>query len=117
MKLSSAQICEAFSGHQFDKTFDYLATEIVWNNIGDKLINGKAAIVSACNQATEYFATVITNFQHFESTSLADSVAIQSRATYIDANGEKSTVASCDIYEFSDGFIVSITSYNIELSS
>jgi hypothetical protein len=40
---------------------------------------------------------------------------IDSRATYVDAENTSFAVASCDIYEFVDGALAEITSYNVEL--
>jgi hypothetical protein len=36
-------------------------------------------------------------------------VVIDSRAEYVDAEGESSQVASCDIYDFIDGSLAAIT--------
>jgi hypothetical protein len=41
--------------------------------------------------------------------------AFDSRAEYVDAEGESSLIASCDIYEFVDGNLAAITSYTVEL--
>jgi hypothetical protein len=40
---------------------------------------------------------------------------IDSRAEYVDGDGESSHVASCDIYEFIDGKVAAITSYAVEV--
>ena len=44
-----------------------------------------------------------------------DCVVIDSEAEYVDDDGESSHVASCDLYEFIDGNIAAITSYNVEV--
>ena len=43
-----------------------------------------------------------------------DAVVVDTRTVYRDADGV-STVASCDIYEFRDGEVVTLTSYNVEV--
>jgi hypothetical protein len=40
--------------------------------------------------------------------------ALDSRAEYVDAEGGSSLIASCDIYEFNDGSLATITSYTVE---
>jgi hypothetical protein len=40
--------------------------------------------------------------------------AFDSRAEYVDAEGESSLIASCDIYGFNDGSLATITSYTVE---
>ena len=44
-------------------------------------------------------------------------VVIDSRAEYVDADGESSQVASCDIYDFIDGSLAAITTCALELDS
>jgi hypothetical protein len=52
-------------------------------------------------------------------------VVIDSRAEYVDAEGESSVdaegesshIASCDIYDFSDGSLAAITTYAVEIDS
>lgn len=46
-----------------------------------------------------------------------DCVVIDSRAEYVDAEGESSQVASCDTYDFSDGPLAAITTYAVEIDS
>jgi len=44
-------------------------------------------------------------------------VVIDSRAEYVDAEGESSQVASCDIYDSIDGSLAAITTYAVEIDS
>jgi hypothetical protein len=41
--------------------------------------------------------------------------AFDSRAEYVDADGESSLIASCVIFEFDDGNVAAITSHSVEL--
>ncbi len=114
--LNPKEIAEAFSGHKFESTYDVLADDIVWNNVGGDQYQGKAATVEACNTAAQHMADVTTVFTTFRSFAGDDFAVVDSQADYTDESGEKTTVASCDIYTFSDGKLATITSYNIELS-
>jgi ketosteroid isomerase-like protein len=44
-----------------------------------------------------------------------DAAAVDAIGRYTDADGEVSLVSSCDIYEFRDGLVTTITSYAVEL--
>lgn len=109
------QISAAFSRHAFEQTYPYVADDIVWDNVGGTRIAGKADVVNACNQATAYFATITTGFSRFRAVVGEGSVVIDSLATYADGQGDASSVASCDIYDFEDGQLVQITSYTVEV--
>jgi ketosteroid isomerase-like protein len=68
-----------------------------------------------CEGSASDLRDVKTTFSKFKVITTGDCVVIDSRAEYLDADGESSHVASCDIYEFIDGNIVAITSYTIEV--
>jgi len=111
------EIAESFSTHNFADTFSYLSDEILWNNIGGELVTGKQAIMASCDESLEYLSHVQTNLINLKSTVGQNSVVIETLTEYIDTNNTKSTVASCDVYDFTDGKLVSITSYNIEVKN
>lgn len=115
MSLTNSQIAEAFSGHRFDAVYPYLSDDIRWTIMGDRLIAGKADVIATCGESAAYLATVTTEFTRFKVVVDEDCVVIDSRATYVDAENTSSAIASCDIYEFADGALSEITSYNVEL--
>lgn len=45
-----------------------------------------------------------------------EAVAVDVVARYTDADGSATTVASCDLYEFDEGQVTTITSYTVEVS-
>lgn len=115
MSQSNEQIATAFSNHEFEQTYAYLADDIVWDNVGGAELAGKADVVDACDQATAYFATITMSFNRFRAVVGKGSVVIDSLATYVDEQNDSSSVASCDIYDFEDGQLARITSYTIEV--
>jgi hypothetical protein len=68
-------------------------------------------------RSSEYLAGVRTTFSRFKIVAAENCVVIDSRAEYVDAEGESSQVASCDIYDFSDGSLAAMSSYAVELVS
>ncbi|MET0975500.1 MAG: nuclear transport factor 2 family protein [Leifsonia sp.] len=114
-QLTPEEIARAFSGHDFAAAIEYLADDVVWDLVGDDPIVGRAAVEEACRASGEYLATATTVFDEFRSIVGASTVVIDSRATYTDADGDRSVVASCDLYDFSAGRITAIRSYNLEL--
>jgi ketosteroid isomerase-like protein len=57
---------------------------------------------------------VATSFLLFRAIVAEDCVVIDSLAEYTEPDG-KSVVGSCDLFDFRDGQVTAITSYNIEL--
>ena len=114
--LTISQIAEAFSRHEFEQTYSYWLDTIRWNLIGDEQLNGKEQVLQSCRQSADYLASVTTRFRQFAVIADDTRVVIDSVADYVDAEHNKTTVASCDIYGFVGGKLVSITSYSVELS-
>ena len=112
--MTNHEIARAFSGHRFDETFDHLAQHVVWNLMGEARLEGRDAVVAACQGTTADSAEVNTTWLRFVSTGDGDVVAVDAIGRYA---GPDSVTAdsSCDIYEFADGCIHTITSYATEV--
>ena len=41
MELTNEQIAEAFSRHDFEASYPYLAHDVRWNIVGERLVEGK----------------------------------------------------------------------------
>jgi hypothetical protein len=116
MILTIAEIAEAFSDHRFTEVYPYLSDDVRWTVIGDRLIAGKADVIAACDESAAYLATATTEFSRFKLVVGEDAAVVDARATYTDAEKNTFAVASCDIYEFADGMVSEITSYNVEVT-
>ena len=116
MSLTHQEIAESFSRHDFGAAYGYLAGGVVWNLIGGKQLVGRDSVITECENSASYLATVETRFVKFRALSGEDWVVIDSTAVYESPEEARSTVASCDIFRFSAGMIVEITSYNIAIS-
>lgn len=114
--MTSERIAEVFSRHAFATTYPHIAEDVIWDNVGGPQINGKADLMDTCDQSAAYLAGATTHFHRFRSVVGESSVVIDSLADYIDGENEITTVASCDIYDFTDGLLSRITSYTVELS-
>jgi len=117
MTNTAAAIAEAISRHRFAETFPHLADDVRWVAVGQTTMQGKAAVVDACEAATAAMADLTVEFTRFVSIVGQDGAAVDVVARYVAADGHVSVVSSCDIYEFSDGKLVAITSYAVELPS
>jgi hypothetical protein len=115
MGLSIVQIAEAFSRHRFAETYPYLDNDIRWTLVGDRQLLGREEVVKTCEDSAEYLARVTTKFSRFRILNCTECVVIDSLAEYIVQNGRSSGIAACDIYDFADGRLYEISSYNIEL--
>jgi hypothetical protein len=116
VSINIDQIAEAFSNHRFAATYPYLSDDIKWNIVGDEELVGRDAVIDRCEQSAKYLATVSTTFTKLKVTCAELCVVVESVAQYKDDENRISTVASCDVYQFSDERLVEITSYNIELN-
>jgi ketosteroid isomerase-like protein len=115
MSPTTSEIAEAFSRHRFEETYPFMLDDAEWTLVGAEQVRGKADIVRVCQESASDLENTTTSFSGFKVISTDDRVVIDSRAEYVDGNGESSHVASCDIYEFTDGNIAAITSYAVEV--
>lgn len=116
MSLTHQEIAEAFSRHDFNAAYGYLAGGVVWNLVGGQQLVGRDSVIAECENSASYLTTVETRFVKFRVLSGEDWVVVDSTAVYESPQEARSTVASCDIFQFSAGMIVEITSYNIAIS-
>ena len=57
MAMNTQEISEAFSGHRFTETYEHLADGVRWELEGAGVIEGKDAVVSACESPVEGILT------------------------------------------------------------
>lgn len=113
--MTIEQSVEAFSRHAFATTYPHISEDVIWDNVGGPQITGKVDLIETCNQSAAYLAGVTTRLSRFRTVVGESSVVIDSLADYIDGESEMTTVASCDIYDFTDGLLSGITSCTVEL--
>jgi predicted SnoaL-like aldol condensation-catalyzing enzyme len=114
--MTNEDTARAFSGHRFEETYDRIATHASWNLVGEARLDGRDAIIEACQGTTEENADVDTTWLRFVSAGTGDIVAVDAIGRYAGPDGV-TTVSSCDIFEFDDDLIIAITSYAVELPS
>ena len=90
MSLTVTDIAAAFSHHEFQDTYEYMLDDIEWMLVGERNIRGKVNVVATCEESSKYLATVRTRFITFKIIEAERSVVIDSRAEYVDAEGESS---------------------------
>ena len=112
--MTNDELARAFSGHRFDETFDRLAEHVEWNLVGEARLTGRDAVIAACQVTTAANADVTTTWLRFVSTGDGDVVAVDAIGRYAGPD-DVTAVSSCDIYEFTDGTIRTITSYATEV--
>jgi limonene-1,2-epoxide hydrolase len=117
MELTNEQISEAFSHHDFEAAYPYLTDDIRWNLVGERLVEGKENVIAVCRESAAYLTGVTTDFVKFRTVVTDDCVVIDSVAEYTDKEAKPSHVASCDIYDFTNGKVSQITSYTVEVEA
>jgi hypothetical protein len=114
--MTPEQIARSFSGHDFEAVFPHLAESVEWDLVGADVIVGRDAVIGLCQATTTELTDTATDFTRFRTVVGDTGVVVDSVAEFTDADGDKSTVASCDILDFEQGMVVRITSYNVDLS-
>jgi len=108
------QIALDFSGGKFENTYPYLAGDICFDMVGEKLLNGKEQVMAFCDRIAEYFTTVTTKFTLNNVIAEGNCVAINGTAEfYVEKEGRTNFISSCDVYKFDEGMLKEITSYCI----
>ena len=117
MELTNEQIAKAFSHHDFEAAYPYLTDDVRWNLVGERLVEGKEQVIAVCRESAAYLTGVTTDFVKFRTVVTDDCVVIDSVAEYTDKEEKTSRVASCDIYDFTNGKVSQITSYTVEVGA
>ncbi|HMS65624.1 MAG TPA: nuclear transport factor 2 family protein [Ignavibacteria bacterium] len=116
MKPTNSEIAEAFSFGNFSITYPYLADDVKWIIIGDKILHGKENVRGYCDKTAEYFKTVKTEFRQINIIIDKDIIAVNGTARFIHNENKVTEISSCDIYIFKDQKLHEITSYCIVTS-
>ena len=115
MSLTLKQIAASFSVGQFDKVYQHLSENIIWNVVGENSFVGKKSVIDNCEQVAAYFKSVTTNFTTENIIVDHNRVAIEGTAEFVTAGKRVSYVWACDVYEFNDQKeIEKITSYCVQ---
>jgi len=93
--------CEAFSMGNAEAAQPYIAEAIEWHIVGDRTIDGNAAVKEMCDDAA---AQGKPNFQNGRVIKAKNHVIVEGADLDTDMH-------YCDIYAIDGGEIVEITSY------
>jgi hypothetical protein len=115
MSLDIDQIAEAFCSHRFVETYPYMADEIKWNIIGREELAGREAVIDRCAKSAKFLETVSTTFLKLKIIRAETCVVVEGAAQFQDQENQISSVASCDVFRFSDERLDEITSYVVDL--
>jgi ketosteroid isomerase-like protein len=116
MQMTMEQVAWAFSSHRFEEALPQVDDDVAWELVGGEVLTGKPALVDVCSSLARDLQDVRTTFDQFRVLAASACVVVDSVARYVSADGSLSRVASCDIYDFVDGRVVRIRSYNVELA-
>jgi ketosteroid isomerase-like protein len=113
--MTKIEIAKAFSNGEFEMTYNFISDNAKWVVIEvDKFI-GKQAIIDNCEQVSNYFQSVTTEFKTLNIISDGNKVVINGTAEFLRNNKRVSFVSACDVYEFNEkSEIQKITSYCIQ---
>lgn len=113
--MTTKDIAVSFSNGDFDRTYDSISEDAVWEVVEEDTFTGKNAILAQCDQVAEYFRSVTTDFKTLNVLTDGNKVVVNGTAEFIRDGRTVSFVSACDLYEFDDvGKIRRITSYCIQ---
>jgi ketosteroid isomerase-like protein len=115
MTSTAREVAEAFSGHRFADAYDRLAPDVTWVLVGEGTVLGRDAVEQACDELSAELEGTRVETQRFVSVVDEQAAAVDSVTAYTAADGSRTVVSSCDVYELEDDVVVRITSYNVEL--
>lgn len=116
MSLSMEQIADAFCSYRFVVTYPYMADEIKWNIVGSEELVGREAVIDRCEMSAKLLETVSATITKLRVSGGESFVVVEGAAQFQVQENQTSSVASCDVFQFSDGRLVEITSYVVELT-
>ena len=116
MNLSIDQIAEAFCSYRFAVTYPYMADEIKWNIVGREELVGREAVIDRCDTSAKFLETVSATITKLKINRSETFVVVEGSAQFQDQEKQTSGVDSCDVFQFSDGRLIEITSYVIVLN-
>jgi ketosteroid isomerase-like protein len=108
-------VAAAFSSHRFSEAYPALSDGVRWVAVGGTTTTGREAVIEICETTRRELANTTTEQLRFVVADGGDTVAVDAVTNYTDGSGAVSSVASCDIYEFRDGLVETITSYAVEV--
>jgi hypothetical protein len=96
--------------------YPYMADEVKWNIVGREELVGREAVIAGCDKSAKFLEIVAATITKLEMIRAETFVVVEGAAQFQDQENQTSSVASCDGFQFSDGRLVEITSYVIELN-
>jgi len=117
MSLDIDQIAKSFCNHKFTETFPYIVDKIKWNMIGREKLIGREAVIAQCNEGVKFLETVSTTHLNLKIYRMETCIIVEGAAQFQDQENQTSSVASCDVFQFSDEQLDEITSYVIDLNN
>src|SRR4029079_8112467 len=111
MSLEIDQIAKAFCSYRFAETYPYMADDIKWNIVGRQELTGRDAVIAQCAAATKFLETVTATITKLKINRAETFVVVEGAAQFQAQENQITSVASCDVFQFSGQRLVEITSY------
>ena len=116
MPLTATEIAVAFSSQNYDEVEPYLAEDIFWDLVAANPRLDKGEVLVLLRGTKQNLKVLTSTVLEQRVIDGGDTVVVDSVIEYVDSNGEKSVVSSCDLFEFEGGLVTHIRSYSGERS-
>lgn len=111
MSLTPSEIAVAFSTHRFDEAEPYIAETVFWDLVGGSPCLEKSELLKLTGESSQALEKLTVTPIDLRVVDGGDTIVVDHVTEYLDEDGEKSVVSSCDLYEFEGGLVVHIRSY------
>ncbi len=98
----SLDIDQIACSYRFAETYPYVTDEIKWNIVGREELVVRDAIIDRCDKSAKFLETVSTNYLKLKIVRAETCVIMEGAAQFQDRENQTSSVASCDVFQFSD---------------
>lgn len=92
-----------------------MADEIKWHIVGREELVRRKAVIARCAAAAKFLETASPTITKLKIKRAATFVVVEGAAQFREQENQTASVASCDVFQFSDGRLVEITLYVIAL--
>jgi hypothetical protein len=93
-----------------------MADDIKWTIVGREALIGPEAVIDRCDKSAKFLEAVSATITKLDIHHAETFVVVEGAAQFQDQENKISSVASCDIFQFSGERLVEITSYVIDLN-
>lgn len=113
--MDKKEIAHAFSMGNFEVTFPFLASDVVWNVVEEESVSGVDSVLQECQHVQNYFKEMETKFETQRIIQDGNVVVVTGTGEFKKDGIVTSFISASDVYEFNvQDKLIKIDSYCIQ---